>query len=58
MVSHIKLYGGKADRFEEIKGQLEDELGYEPSNPEVVGVLMSLYDSDRRRSPADRNISE
>lgn len=46
MVSHIKLYGTKDERFREIKEQLHDELGYEPSNPEVVGFLMAKYDAD------------
>lgn len=46
MASHIKLSGGKAERFEEIKNQLQDELGYEPTNPEVVGVLMGMYTGD------------
>lgn len=43
MTSHIKLYGGKADRFQEIKRSLTDELGYEPTNPEVLGILMARY---------------
>lgn len=50
MVSHIKLYGGKATRFEEIKDQLENDLGYKPSNPEVTGMLMSMYGTDGRSS--------
>lgn len=45
MPSHIKLYGSKADRFEAIKGDLTESLGYEPSNPEVVGILMSQFGS-------------
>lgn len=43
MTSHIKLHGGKGERFEEIKAHLSNELGYEPSNPEVVGILMAKY---------------
>lgn len=43
MTSHIKLYGSKAERFEAIKRELTQQLGYEPSNPEVVGILMSSY---------------
>lgn len=46
MTVHLKLYGSKGDRFEEIKDRIEEEFGYEPSNPEVVGVLMANYDSD------------
>ncbi|MHC3438695.1 hypothetical protein ACYJ1Y_11500 [Natrialbaceae archaeon A-gly3] len=46
MTSHIKLYGDKGDRFEEIKADLTRELGYEPSNPEVVGLLMAAVDVD------------
>lgn len=45
MPAHIKLYGSKADRFEAIKQDLTESLGYEPSNPEVVGILMSRVGS-------------
>jgi len=38
----MKLYGGKAERFEDIKQRIADDWGYEPSNAEVVGVLMGL----------------
>lgn len=41
MTVHIKLYGSKADRFEAIKTELTEQLGYEPSNPEVVGIMMA-----------------
>lgn len=41
MTVHIKLYGSKGDRFETIKDDLTEQLGYEPSNPEVVGILMA-----------------
>jgi hypothetical protein len=51
MTSHIKLYGGKAERFEEVKSQLSDKLGYEPTNPEVIGILMGEYSLD---TPAAR----
>lgn len=40
---HVKLYGSKADRFESIKEALTEELGYEPTNPEVIGYLMGAY---------------
>lgn len=43
MTAHIKLYGPKGERFEEIKSLLTREFGYEPSNPEVIGFLMSVY---------------
>lgn len=46
MTSHIKLYGSKSDRFEELKTQLGNKLGYEPSNPEVVGLIMAAYETD------------
>lgn len=46
MTVHLKLYASKGERFEEIKAGLEEEFGYEPSNPEVVGVLMANYSSD------------
>jgi hypothetical protein len=46
MPSHIKLYGGRGDRFEEIKDALTDRLGYEPTNAEVIGILMAEYPSN------------
>lgn len=36
----VTLYGAKAERFREIKEELTEERGYEPTNPEVVGFLM------------------
>lgn len=46
MTVHIKLYSSKAERFEEIKEAITEQLGYEPSNPEVVGILMAGIDAD------------
>lgn len=43
MTVHIKLYSGKAERFENIKEELTKEFGYEPTNPEVIGALMARY---------------
>lgn len=40
----VTLYGPKADRFEEIQSELEDDLGYEPTRPEVIGQLMAEWD--------------
>ncbi|MDJ1433180.1 hypothetical protein [Halostagnicola sp. A-GB9-2] len=46
MTTHIKLHGTKADRFEEVKLELSNRMGYELSNPEVLGLLMAGLDSD------------
>lgn len=46
MTSHIKLYGSKSNRFEQIKQGYAELLGYEPSNPEVVGLLMASYETE------------
>lgn len=51
MPAHIKLYGSKSDRFETIKLELTEALGYEPSNPEVVGILMARYGAGEGREP-------
>lgn len=40
---HVTLCGGRARRFREIKDELEEQLGYEPSNPEIVGRLMEKW---------------
>lgn len=47
MTSHIKLYGSKGERFEQIKDEITKRYGYEPSNPELVGILMAHYTADR-----------
>lgn len=49
MTTHIKLYGGKAELFEDIKEDLTEELGYEPTNPEVLGALMANYNTIEQR---------
>lgn len=46
MTSHIKLYGQKGELFEEIKADMTDQFGYEPTNPEIVGILMAKYECD------------
>lgn len=43
MTVHIKLYGDKGERFEEIKAEMANEWGFEPTNPEVIGVMMAEY---------------
>ena len=39
----ITLYGGRAERFREIKSEIEESLGYEPSNAESLGLIMSEW---------------
>jgi hypothetical protein len=41
---HITLYGDKAALFRDIRDELEDEYGYRPPEPEVVGRLMAEFD--------------
>lgn len=48
MTVHIQLYGSKAERFEEIKAVADEELGYEASNPEFLGILMARFRSRER----------
>jgi|AntDeeMinimDraft_5_1070356.scaffolds.fasta_scaffold23220_1 hypothetical protein len=40
----ITLYGGKAERFREIKDALTEQWGYEPTKTEVVGHMMATSD--------------
>jgi len=40
----IALYGGQARRFRELREELAEELGYEPTKPRVVGHLLEHYD--------------
>lgn len=44
MPVHITLTDSKADRFVSVKEHLSEEFGYELSNPEVVGILMTSVD--------------
>jgi len=37
----VTLTGEKAHRFQELRDRLEEQLGYEPTRPEVVGLLMA-----------------
>ncbi|TYL37884.1 hypothetical protein CV102_14235 [Natronococcus pandeyae] len=55
MTTSIKLYGMKADRFEQIKADLTVQLGYEPSNPEVIGLLMASFDEDELPGVVERS---
>lgn len=40
----IKLHGGQARRFRELREDLEEELGYTPTRPRVIGHLLEHYD--------------
>ncbi len=54
MTTHIKLHGSKAQRFEEVKLELSERMGYELSNPEVLGLLMAGLGSDTVTPTEDR----
>jgi hypothetical protein len=41
---NIDLYGGQARRFEQLRDELEEELGYRPTKPRTVGHLLEHYD--------------
>lgn len=51
MTVHIQLRGSKAERFQEIKATADEELGYEASNPELLGMLMACFGSQERTAP-------
>lgn len=40
------LYGEQAERFREIWDDLEDDFGYRPKRPHVVGELMRVWPED------------
>lgn len=40
---HLTLCGGQARRFREIRDELEEQLGYEPTKPQVIGRLMEKW---------------
>jgi hypothetical protein len=43
MAEHIKLHGGRAERFRKLKQQIEEDIGYEPTNAEAVGHIMAEW---------------
>lgn len=43
----ITLYGERAERFREIRHDLEKKLGYTPTNAEAVGIVMSEWDDGK-----------
>lgn len=45
----VTAYGGKAERFREVKEEIEEVRGWEPSNSEVLAVLLGEFDSDSYR---------
>lgn len=45
----VTAYGGKADRFREVAAVIEEQRGYEPSNSEVLSVLLGEFDADSYR---------
>lgn len=40
----ITLYGERAERFREIRKDIENRLGYKPTNAETLGIIMSEWD--------------
>lgn len=44
----VTLYGDRAERFREIQEDITDRLGYEPSNAETIGIIMSKWDESEK----------
>lgn len=42
----VTLYGDRAEQFRDIKDSLEDVLGHEPRNAQVVELMMADFDPD------------
>lgn len=55
MTTHIKLHGPKARRFEALKRELSEQMGYELTNPEVLGLLMAGIDPKAVPGSEDRS---
>jgi hypothetical protein len=45
----ITLRSGKAERWQEVVDALEERLGYRPSRPEALGILMGEFEENRYR---------
>lgn len=46
---NFTLRGGQADRFEQIKEQVEEETGHEVTRPRVISEMMQEWRDDTRR---------
>ena len=44
----VTLYGERAERFREIQEDITERLGYEPSNAETAGIIMSQWSLDSK----------
>jgi len=44
VTASVSLHGEKAERFREIKTELGEQLGYEPSNADTLGLVMAQWD--------------
>jgi hypothetical protein len=42
----VTLYGDRAEQFRRIAGRLEEVLGHEPTNAQVMGLLMASFDPE------------
>jgi len=42
----ITIRSEKAARWQEVMESIEAELGYRPTRPEALGILMANYDDD------------
>lgn len=51
---HVQLHGGQARRFEQLKDDLEEKLGWEPTNTRVAGHLLEHYDGPLLEDDATR----
>lgn len=47
MKHDITLRDDKADQFQRVKEDVEERLGHEPTNADVVGFLMAEYEAER-----------
>ncbi|MFC4406173.1 hypothetical protein [Haloarchaeobius iranensis] len=42
----ITLRSEKADRWNEATDELDDRLGYRPSQPEALGIILASWDDE------------
>lgn len=43
----ITLTGRRGQQFDHLKGAVTRNLGYEPTNPEMLGILMATVGEER-----------
>jgi hypothetical protein len=53
MAERIKSHSERAERFRMLRDQLARDLGYDPSNAEAMGIIMSEFPESEYPPPRE-----